>query len=229
MEINENTPWFLMLLIAVALGLRHGLDLDHIATIDAITRTARKQQSVSRLTGFFFSFGHGIVVTAISLVIGAGIIQAQVPEWLDGVGAWVSIFFLLAFGFLNLWNVFQNNSSEMPVGIKSFVTQKIMNKKYNPAMIMIVGALFAFSFDTFSQIALFSISATLMSGWLFSGILGVCFSLGMIITDGINGLLVSSIVQRADKGSLIFSRCLGLAISGLSLGIGIFALFRLFQ
>lgn len=228
MEINESTSWPLMILIALGLGLRHGLDLDHIATIDAITRTARSQQLVSRMAGFLFSFGHGIVVTSISLVIGGGLLKAEVPEWLDGLGAWISIFFLLVFGCLNLWNVFQHRHFDAPSGIKSYITQKIMNKKYNPTMIMMVGALFAFSFDTFSQIALFSISATLMSGWLFSGILGLCFTLGMMITDGFNGLFVSSIIQRADRSSLIFSRILGFAIAGFSLIIGIIAVLKVF-
>lgn len=224
MEISEHTSWPLMILIALTLGLRHGLDLDHIATIDAITRTARQNQILSKMVGFLFSLGHGIVVTLISLVVGAGIIQAEVPEWLDGVGTWISIFFLFLFGLLNLWNVFQKNNSDMPIGLKNYIACKVMNKKYNPAMIMFIGALFALSFDTFSQITLFSISATLMSGWVFSVVLGLCFTLGMIITDGCNGLLVSVLIQRADRASRILSRTLGIAVSGFSLGLGLYAL-----
>lgn len=230
MEINESTPWPFMILIAIALGLRHGLDLDHIATIDAITRTARENRILSKLTGFLFSLGHGLVVTTISLIIGGGLIQSHIPEWLDGFGNWVSIIFLILFGALNLWNVFQKSpSNQLPVGMKSFLARKVMNKKYNPALIVLIGALFAFSFDTFSKIALFSISATLMSGWIFSGILGLCFTVGMMITDGCNGLFVSAIIQRADKASLVLSRGLGLSISLFSLSIGIISLVKVFQ
>lgn len=213
-----------MMLMTLALGLRHGLDLDHIATIDSISRTARANQAISKMSGFLFSLGHGFVVTAISLIIGGGLIESHIPEWLEGFGNWISLFFLVLFGILNLWNVFQKTPSAIPGGIKSFLVWKIMNKKYNPALIMMIGALFAFSFDTLSQIALFSISATLMAGWIFSGILGLCFTLGMIITDGFNGLFVSAIIQRADRSSLLISRSLGLIISVFSLSVAIAAI-----
>ncbi len=229
MEINEHTPWPFMILIAIVLGLRHGLDLDHLATIDAITRTAKQNHVVSKMTGFLFSLGHGIVVTAISVIIGAGLIELHVPQWLEGFGAWVSIFFLCLFGFLNLWSVFQKNPTNMPKGLQSYLAQKVMGKKFNPAMVVGIGALFAFSFDTVSQVGLFAISATLMSGWLFSGLLGLLFTLGMMITDGCNGLFVSALIRRADRKSQIASRILGIAIAGFSLGVGIFGLIKLFE
>lgn len=218
-----------MILIALGLGLRHGLDLDHLATIDAIARSARKNRAVSKMAGFLFSLGHGIIVTAISVILGAGLVELHVPEWLEGFGAWVSIFFLCLFGFLNLWSVFQKNSAAMPKGLQSYIAQKVMGKKFNPALVVGIGALFAFSFDTVSQVGLFAISATLMSGWLFSGLLGLLFTLGMMITDGCNGLFVAALIQRADKKSQLLSRILGAAIAGFSLGIGFFGLMNLFK
>ena len=220
MEIDANSSWQWMVLIALVLGLRHGLDLDHLATIDAITRTTKDNKILSKFVGFLFSFGHGLVVTSISLIIGSGLIKADAPDWLDGLGKWISIFFLIVFGSLNLWNVFQKApSSSVPVGIKSYLAKKLIGKKINAPFIVLVGALFAFSVDTISQIGLFSLSAALVSGWLLSGILGISFTLGMMITDGLNGFFVSKLVQRADKASLIFSRGLGLAISVFSLTI----------
>ena len=218
-----------MILIALALGLRHGFDLDHIATIDAIARTTRTNRFLSKMTGFLFSLGHGIVVTSISLMIGGGLMQTHIPEWLDGFGNWISIFFLVIFGALNLWSLFQKAPSAMPLGIKSYLAKKLMDKKFNPAMIAMIGGLFAFSFDTFSQVALFSISASLLSGWAFSGILGLFFTIGMMISDSLNGLLVAHIIQRADKASLILSRGLGLCISVFSLGLGVVSFFKVFK
>ncbi len=207
--------------MALTLGIRHGFDLDHLATIDAITRTLRDNRFLSKIVGFLFSLGHGLVVTLISLIIGSGIMQSHIPEWLDGFGKWVSIIFLFLFGILNLYNIFQNPlKPQMPVGLQSFLTKKLGSKKFSPAMIIGIGALFAFSFDTFSQIALFSISASLLSGWLFSGVLGIFFMLGMMITDGINGLLVSVLIQRADRFSMVLSRGIGLTICLFSLTIG---------
>jgi high-affinity nickel-transport protein len=228
-EITESTPWHFMIVIAVVLGFRHGLDLDHLATIDAMTRTMRENRVVSKLTGFLFSLGHGAVVTAVCVIIGAGLIKSPVPKWLEGFGISVSIFFLFLFGILNLWSIFQKTPSHISKGLQSFLTQKVLGKKFSPAMVLGVGALFAFSFDTFSQISLFTISATLMSGWLFSGLLGLMFTLGMMIADGCNGLFVSALIQKANKKSQMISRLLGLAVALFSLGIGINSLMKLFK
>lgn len=218
----------LSIFMAFTLGLRHGFDLDHLAVIDAITRTVRENRHLSKFIGFLFSLGHGIVVMIVSLIIGSGLIQSHVPEWLDGLGAWISITFLLIFGSLNLWNVFQGvSAAEVPAGIKSFLLKKIGSTKYTPGMILLIGALFAFSFDTFTQIALFSISASLLSGWFFSVVLGLFFMMGMMVTDGLNGLLISNILQRADGASVMISRSLGVIISAFSLIIGLMGLFKM--
>lgn len=215
--------------MALILGIRHGFDLDHLATIDAITRSVRDHRYLSKIVGVLFSCGHGLVVTMISLVIGGGLMETQIPQWLDGFGSWISLFFLLLFGLLNLWSVMQTSSEiASPVGIKGVLAQKLMGKNYNPFLIVLIGALFACSFDTFSQIALFSISASLMAGWVFSGILGLFFTLGMMMTDGINGLFVSMLLQRADGTSVVVSRGLGVAISLFSLITAGFVLISMF-
>ena len=216
--------------MALILGIRHGFDLDHLATIDAITRTVRDNRILSKLVGFLFSLGHGFVVICVSVIIGGGLIQAHIPEWFEGLGNWISILFLLVFGLLNLWNLFQNPlHPTLPVGIRSFLAKRLVSKQYTPALILMIGALFALSFDTISQIALFSISASLVSGWVFSGILGFSFMLGMMLSDGLNGLLVSSLIQRADKASRILSRSLGFTISLFSLTIGFIGLWKMVQ
>lgn len=226
MDGDSSSIW--MIFMAITLGLRHGLDLDHLATIDAITRAVRNRRYLSKMVGFLFSLGHGFVVILISLIIGSGLMKAHTPSWLEGFGNWISIFFLIVFGLLNLWNVLQGPSqSALPDGVGSLFVKKFISKKYNPALIILIGALFALSFDTFSQIALFSITASLMSGWLFSAILGIFFTLGMMISDGFNGLFVSALIQRADGMSLVLSRSLGLAISFFSLITGIIGLIKI--
>src|SRR3990167_8546639 len=223
-----ETNWIILVFMALTLGIRHGFDLDHLATIDAITSTVRNNRSLSRIVGFLFSLGHGIVVILISLIIGSGLMQSHIPQWLDGFGKVVSIMFLFIFGVLNLYNIFKNPSKQtLPAGMQSYLAKKLSTKKCSLLQIMSIGALFALSFDTFSQIALFSISASLLSGFLFSGVLGFFFMVGMMITDGLNGLLVSALIRRADKASLIISRGLGLTISLFSLGIGLMGLFEI--
>lgn len=224
-----NESWIFLLFMAFTLGIRHGFDLDHLAVIDGITRTVREPHYLSKLAGCLFSLGHGIVVTVVSLIIGSGLIQSHFPEWLDHLGAWISITFLFLFGALNLWSVFRDSSpSKMSAGIQSFLMSKLNYKKITPGWILGIGALFAFSFDTFTQIALFSVSASLLAGWMFSGILGFVFMVGMMVTDGLNGFFVSHILQRADRASMIISRSLGVIISSFSIVVGVISLFKIF-
>jgi high-affinity nickel-transport protein len=98
----------------------------------------------------------------------------------------------------------------------------------HPALIAAVGALFALSFDTVSQVTLFSLTASRLSGWEFSILLGAAFTLGMMTTDGVNGLWVARLLARADRRALIASRAMGLAIAGLSLLVGSYGLARWF-
>lgn len=228
MDNTSSFAW--MAIMALTFGVKHGFDVDHLATIDAITRTVRHQQKVSNLVGFFFSLGHGLVVTSLSMIIGSGLLRSHVPEWLEGFGMAISIFFLFLFGFLNLWNLYHNPAQTvLPVGIRSFLARRLVRSDYGPAMIAAIGALFALSFDTISQIALFSLSASFIGGWVYSGLLGFCFTIGMILSDGLNGLLVSLLIQRADRVSILFSRGLGVAVSAFSLTTGCIGLWKTFQ
>lgn len=223
-----DSSGMVLIFMAFTLGFRHGFDLDHLSTIDSITRTVRDNRDLSKVIGILFSLGHGLVVTFISLIIGSEMLQSQFPLWLDNVGNWISIFFLFTFGFLTLWSVLQKSTSPASTAsLKGLLLRKIITKKCNPIFIMLIGALFAFSFDTFSQVALFSLSASILAGWLFSGILGIVFMFGMMTSDGLNGLFVSTLIQRADKTSFFISRMIGLMISVFSLTIGTFNLIKL--
>jgi high-affinity nickel-transport protein len=94
-------------------------------------------------------------------------------------------------------------------------------------MVALVGALFALSFDTVSQAALFAVTATHFGGVGHALALGVLFTLGMLVTDGINGLWISRLIARADQIAVIASRVMSLAVAGVSLLVAGFGLARL--
>lgn len=217
----QDSVWFLVL-TALLLGIRHGFDLDHLATIDAMTRSIRNKRFLSQMVGFLFSLGHGLVVIIVSLIIGGGLISSSTPEWLNEVGEVVSITCLFLFGFLTLWNTVNYSShSNIPTNLKNYLSRKLVHNNAHPLLILLIGALFALSFDTISQIALFSLSASALSGFLFAGLLGLIFMLGMMLSDGLNGIFVARLIRRADGMSLFFSRLIGMIIAFFSLGIGI--------
>lgn len=218
-----------LIFMTFLLGVRHGFDLDHLATIDAMTRTASHNKRLSKRVGVLFSLGHGLVVTLISAIISSGIMKSQTPQWLESFGSWISILFLMLFGLLNLYNVIKNPLEKTAsISLISLFATNMLKKSSSPLFIILVGALFAFSFDTFSQVALFSISASILSGWIFAAILGIVFMLGMMMSDGLNGVLISILIQRAGSMSLFISRFVGIAISLFSLVIGVVALVKMF-
>jgi high-affinity nickel-transport protein len=229
----ENLPhdWLALLVLVFVLGLKHGLDPDHLATIDGLTRfnAANNKPRLSRWSGLLFSLGHGAVVMAVAVLVGVVAQRWEVPAWVEDLGAWVSILFLLALGAVNLAAVFRAAPGQVVglVGLKGRWLGKL-NQASHPALIACVGALFALSFDTLSQTALFSLTASSMAGWMFSVALGMAFMLGMIATDGLNGLWISRLLNRADQRALVASRVMGLAVGGLSLLIGVFGIAKYF-
>ena len=84
----------------------------------------------------------------------------------------------------------------------------------HPALIALVGALFALSFDTLSQAAFFALTATQFGGWQHALVLALLFTFGMLLTDGINGLWIARLIARADQVALVASRVMGLVVSG---------------
>lgn len=219
------TEWRPLLAVVLALGLRHGLDADHLAAIDALTRlNARHRSAVARYCGALFSLGHGAVVVSIALIVGALSLRWQPPEWLNLTGATISIGFLIALGVLNLRTLLTAPAGGivLPVGLRSrwLSPQRGAGRAWVP---VVVGTLFAISFDTISQAALFAVAAVQFGGLRHALVLGLIFTLGMLVTDGANGLWVSRLIARSDATARISSRVMSLTIAGLSLlvaGIG---------
>jgi high-affinity nickel-transport protein len=229
----ENLPhdWLALLALVFVLGLKHGFDPDHLATIDGLTRfnAANNKPRLSRWSGLLFSLGHGAVVMAVAVLVGVVAQRCDVPAWVEDLGAWISILFLLALGTVNLAVVFRAPPDQVVrmAGLKGRWLGKLSQASH-PVLIACVGALFALSFDTLSQTALFSLTASSMAGWMFSVALGMAFMLGMIATDGINGLWISRLLNRADQRALVASRVMGLAVGGLSLLIGMLGIAKYF-
>ncbi len=213
-------------LLVFVLGLKHGFDADHLATIDGLTRfNARDNPRLARYCGALFSLGHGAVVVSIALVVSAVAQHWQTPAWLNAFGTWVSIVFLVALGLLNIHAVVRTHPDEIvrPVGLKGRFLGKLA-RAASPGLVALVGALFALSFDTISQTALFALTATQFGGWQHAMVLGLLFMLGMLVTDGVNGFWISRLICRADQIALVASRVMSLVVAGVSLLVASFGI-----
>ncbi len=221
--------WISLLILTFVLGMKHGFDADHLATIDGLTRyNARLRPGLARYCGTLFSLGHGAVVLAIALGVAGIASQWEVPEWFGILGAVISITFLIALGSLNLVAVLRAGPDEVvqPVGLKGRLLGNLRHASH-PALIALVGALFALSFDTLSQAAFFALTATQFGGWQHALALALLFMLGMLLTDGINGLWIARLIARADQVALVASRVMGLVVSGVSLLVAAFGVAKL--
>jgi high-affinity nickel-transport protein len=223
------TTWTALCALAFVLGMRHGFDADHLATIDGLTRyNARTNPALSRFCGMLFSLGHGAVVALVAIATATLTTQWQTPGWLEFTGIAVSIAFLFGLAFLNVRAVWVAAPDEVvtPAGIKGRLLGRIITV-HRPAAIAGVGALFALSFDTISQAALFALAASRFGGVAEALSVAALFVLGMLAVDGINGLWISRLIRRADRTAVIASRVMALAVAALSLAVGLFTIAKL--
>ncbi|MBI5786456.1 MAG: nickel transporter [Rhodocyclales bacterium] len=226
MDIDLPAEWSALCLLVFALGARHGLDADHLAAIDGMTRfNARVRPGLARVCGTLFSVGHGAVVVTIALTVSAIAGHWQAPAWLEVSGSLVSIVILTGLGFVNLYAVLNTAPDEVvqPIGLRGRFLGRLLRVDH-PAAVMAVGAMFALSFDTVSQALLFALTAEQFGGWRSALLLGLLFMSGMLLTDGINGFWISRLIRRADQTARIASRAMGLVVAILSLAVAGFSL-----
>ena len=206
--------------LAYVLGLRHGVDADHLAAIDAMARfNAATRPRLARLTGLWFSVGHGAVVLAVAFGVASVAHAWQAPAWLEPFGAWASIAILLLLGIFNLaaaWRT-PRDTVVTVAGWRSTLFGRVLQAS-GAWPVLGVGALFAVSFDTLSQAALMAVTGTANQGVAAVGLLAGAFAAGMIVTDGLNGWFVASLVSRSARGAARASRVMALSISGVSIG-----------
>jgi len=206
-------------LAVLLLGVKHGFDADHLAAIDGMTQyNARARPRLAQWAGLWFALGHGTVLTAIALGVSGLAFEARVPAWLAPLGAWVAIAILLLLAGLNLGSALctPGHQTTPLVGWRSGLFGHLLCVD-NPAKAMSVGALFAVSFDTVSQAVLFSVTAVHFGGWQPALLLAGAFTVGMLITDGLNAWLLCRLLRRSDQRARIASRAMALAVAGVSL------------
>jgi nickel/cobalt transporter (NiCoT) family protein len=187
-----------MVALVFLLGLRHGFDPDHLVAIDGMTRSTS-----SRWCGIFFSLGHGLAVTLIGVAVALAATEWQAPAWLEQTGASVSIAVLLVLGVANLRAIVRTPTGNRValIGLRGRWLTDRLARASHPAVIASIGAAFALSFDTVSHALVFSLSGATVAGALFAGLLGLIFTLGMVLTDALNGLWVARMMSGPANGS----------------------------
>jgi high-affinity nickel-transport protein len=210
-----------MAALVFALGLRHGFDPDHLVAIDGMTRSTRQ-----RWCGLFFSLGHGVVVTLIGIGVALAATEWHAPGWLEQGGALVSIVVLLVLGTANLVAAAAAPSGHRVrlIGLRGRWLTERLARASHPAVIASIGAAFAVSFDTVTHALAFSLAGATMAGVVFAALLGLIFTLGMMLTDAVNGLWVARMMSSTDRRAAGMSRWMSAAVAFLCLAIAAMAL-----
>jgi high-affinity nickel-transport protein len=147
--------------------------------------------------GVYFALGHGLVVTLLAVGIGRAI--AGRVEFL---GPWV----LILIGVINLWRVLV--PARNPVAAHRPVI----------AQPFLLGMLLAASVETASQFG-----ALILAGRMNPWLVGSVFTVGMVLVDGVDGLLAASTQKQAALGQRLAkraSRSLGLLVAVCSFALG---------
>jgi nickel/cobalt transporter (NiCoT) family protein len=202
-------------ILAYTLGLRHGVDADHICAIDNTTRKLLQQGKRPYTVGTWFSLGHSTIVMAmlVALVLAARFILSTYPTFAAVgavLGTAISGGFLYLIAFINLlifWEVYQifrqlrsgtldNAALERQLNQRGF-----MNRYFNwlfkfvnePWQIYPVGVLFGLGFDTATEVTLIAITVTVGTAaagfplWMVL-VLPFMFTCGMVLTDTSDGI-----------------------------------------
>ena len=201
--------------LLLALGFRHGLDPDHIAVVDGMTRLRHNGSAYwkARLTGFQFAAGHSLTILLATFVF--YMYGIQLPEWLDAVGLWISTFFLLWLAYRNLKFCYSGNDDHHHAG--SPVQRKILQAMGPFAHPMGVGFGFAISFDSLAQAGLMAAKGHELGGLFAIIAMALSFGIGMTLADTSNGLLMHWLVHRSHALAHNAGRIMSGVIATLSL------------
>jgi len=211
-----TTPASLGLMLMVyVLGLRHGVDADHIAAIDNVTRKLMQDGKRPATVGLYFALGHSVVVLLGTILVAntARMLGrfAHLYELGEGIGPAISALFLFFIAIVNaaiFATVFQSHrrrrgggerldhdlrNSSRPWGLLSRLLQPLFALVSRSWHAFFIGLLFGLGFDTATEVALFAISgahaAHGVSLWAVV-LYPVLFAAGMALVDSMDGLIM---------------------------------------
>lgn len=199
-------------LLAYGLGLRHAVDVDHIAAIDNVTRKMLQEGRSPLGVGSFFAFGHSTVVVAaaIAAALAAGGLQQRYPALVEAggvIGPAVSALSLLAIGTANLFvlrdayrrfrQVRQDGCGPLAAAPQPGPVPRRLRRLFALVSrswhMYPLGLLFGLGFDTATEIGLLGIAATEAAEglpiWTIL-IFPALFTAGMTLVDATDGVLM---------------------------------------
>lgn len=198
--MNKGIPFFLIMGSSFLLGLRHGIDWDHIAAITDITGTMG-EKGKSFLLGTLYALGHACVI--IILGLSAVILGVNLPDWVDTFMEPLVGITLILLGFWLISSIiihgknYQMRSRWMMIfalinKVYNFIYRKISHKHHHPHIkpsqtygvkaAFTVGLIHGIGAETPTQVLLF-VSAADVGGSLIGSLLVFTFVFGLFLSN----------------------------------------------
>jgi nickel/cobalt transporter (NiCoT) family protein len=147
--------------------------------------------------GLYFALGHIVVVMLLAIGIG---------HFLASRFAFVGPWSLIVIGLVNLWRLLRGAPAP-PIKARPVIVQPFL-----------LGMLLAVGFETASQL-----SALILTGQGTAWLLGLAFSFGVVLVDGLDGYFAASTQRLAAIGQArakAASRILGIIVVIFAFGLG---------
>jgi high-affinity nickel-transport protein len=202
--------------LAYTFGLRHGVDPDHIAAIDNVTRKLMQEGKRPLYAGFFFALGHSTVVVIASVFVALSVAALQATfqgfREIGGViGTSVSALFLFGISLANIailvsvYRIFaavKRGDRLIEDDLHDVLARRGLLGRMLRSLFGIItrswhmyplGLLFGLGFDTASEVGLLGISAAQGSAglpvWSIL-VFPALFTAGMSLVDTTDGVLM---------------------------------------
>ena len=210
------------LFFSLLLGMRHGLDPDHIAIINTTNFNNHTKGKSNSWGGFFFSLGHGVTVTLVGILIIVLSESLKPFTLLLQLTEWIPIVLLLFTGVYGLNNLLKKKKEHNHKHLSKFLS----NSKYPSLKLFLTGLVFALIFDTSTQVAAWGLAgqnSLTYNPYVVTILIGLFFTTGMIITDTFSGIVFYKLLN-SNETKFNLKTLLSLLVIFTSLTLGIIQL-----
>ena len=203
-------------IVTYVLGLRHGVDADHIVAIDNTIRKLLHEDQTPFSVGLWFSLGHSTVVVGliVALIIATRSVVGVLPvlqssgaiigTMVSGVFLWLMalVNVVIVLGIFKIWKGMKKGDLDQEELDNLLENRGFLNRYFRPLFRIVkkpwqiypIGCLFGLGFDTASEIALLGISvgvglSSAVPLWTII-ILPLTFTCGMVLVDASDGVLM---------------------------------------
>ncbi|WP_052134913.1 HoxN/HupN/NixA family nickel/cobalt transporter [Sphingomonas sp. 37zxx] len=216
-----------VLWLMFVLGLRHGLDPDHVAVIDNIVfRTVDRRPQLALWTGTLFALGHSFSVASVAVGVSLAAGAFSMPGWVAGLVDGAVVALLLVVGTLNL-RALLRQGDYTPVGWRTHLIPQRLRNSTHPAAVIAIGVIFGLVFDTATQAAAWGAAATAKGGTTAALAIALSFAAGMLLADTLDSQIVGRLLRKAGRSTAAirrYRRGVGWLVVWLSYGMAGYAI-----